>query len=111
MTTKAFETHAYKGKDETHNPNAHIIFRSSTMSVFEACRMLKEAKSDAMEQDIFGTISKVVILDVGKNKTTATDYKRSDDKEIVERIQERKWQDIIDIMKRLETIEKGMEEF
>lgn len=47
-----------KDGKETNNPNDHIIFSSSHVSMFEACRRLKEAKNNATVQTTIDTILK-----------------------------------------------------
>ena len=47
-----------KNGKETHNPNDHIILCSSNISLFEACRKLKEARNEATLEGTFDAIIK-----------------------------------------------------
>ncbi|CAL4989104.1 unnamed protein product [Urochloa decumbens] len=58
LSARAFEQHALKNGKETHNPNDHIVLSSSNITLFEACRKLKEAKNEAMQEATFHNIIK-----------------------------------------------------
>jgi hypothetical protein len=47
-----------KNRKETHNPNDHIILCSSNISLFEACRKLKEARNETILEATFDAIIK-----------------------------------------------------
>ncbi|TKV99802.2 hypothetical protein SEVIR_8G067150v4 [Setaria viridis] len=58
LSARAFEQHAVKNGKETHNPNDHIVLSTSNITLFEACRRLKEAKNEAVQEATFNTIMK-----------------------------------------------------
>ncbi|CAL4994462.1 unnamed protein product [Urochloa decumbens] len=58
LSARAFEQHALKNGKETHNPNDHIVLSSSNITLFEACRKLKEAKNEAKQEATFHNIIK-----------------------------------------------------
>ncbi|CAO2143565.1 unnamed protein product [Urochloa humidicola] len=58
LSARAFEQHALKNGKETHNPNDHIVLSSSNITLFEACRRLKEAKNEAVQEATFDSIMK-----------------------------------------------------
>ncbi|CAL4994470.1 unnamed protein product [Urochloa decumbens] len=58
LSARAFEQHALKNGKETHNPNDHIVLSSSNITLFEACRKLKEVKNEAMQEATFDDIIK-----------------------------------------------------
>ena len=47
-----------KNGKETHNPNDHIILCSLNISLFEACRKLKEARNETILEATFDAIIK-----------------------------------------------------
>ncbi|KAL6868242.1 hypothetical protein ACP4OV_015087 [Aristida adscensionis] len=56
LSARAFQQHALGNGNESYNPNDQIIICASNISLFDACRRLKEATSEARLKTIFDNI-------------------------------------------------------
>ncbi|KAL6868187.1 hypothetical protein ACP4OV_015032 [Aristida adscensionis] len=112
LSARAFQQHALGSGNESYNPNDHIIICSSNISLFDACRRLKEATSEARLEAIFDTIKNVGPEVALRNKMAAsakdifveasfTDNSKNDES-ILQVLQ--------NLQKRMESIEKCLEQ-
>ncbi|CAN6374583.1 unnamed protein product [Urochloa humidicola] len=105
LSAKAFEQHALKGQGhESHNPNHHILLSSSRISLYDACKQVKEATNSAMLEDTFKKILQNDADDMGK---TSDGSLLNLEKRILS--MERKMENLDKIQSQVDTLEKNVE--
>ena len=92
-----------KNGKETHNPNDHIILCSSNISLFEACRKLKEARNETILEATFDAIIKSHHEAVPKQnvETPVVNTSADDSNNLIDIVR--------NLEKRVESTEKRME--
>ncbi|KAL6868186.1 hypothetical protein ACP4OV_015031 [Aristida adscensionis] len=109
LSARAFEQHAVGKGNESNSANDHIFLCLSNISLFDACRRLKEATNEAMLETIFDTIKKGG-PNVSKNKMTIsakdTFVETADNNELAD---PNVIQSVRELDKRMESAQMGLE--
>ncbi|KAL6658270.1 hypothetical protein ACP70R_003856 [Stipagrostis hirtigluma subsp. patula] len=110
LSARTFAQHALKNVSDSHNPNDHIILCSSNISLFEACKSLKEVTNTAMLDATFHLIKEGGLEVVSKKKMPAKTKKRFAETAASEKFTDANLiQSVRNLEKRMESAEKGME--
>ncbi|KAL6658272.1 hypothetical protein ACP70R_003858 [Stipagrostis hirtigluma subsp. patula] len=111
LSARAFAQHALKTRNETDNPNDHILLCSSNISLFEACRRLKKVTNAATLESTFDMLKQGGLEVAPKNKmlaitnntgAEATANKKTSDANLIQIVR--------NLEKRMESAEKLMED-
>ncbi|CAL4994451.1 unnamed protein product [Urochloa decumbens] len=105
LSAKGFEQHALKGQGhESHNPNHHILLSCSRTSLYDACKLVKEATNTDMLED---TIKKILQNDADGVGKTSDGSLLNLEKRMLS--MENKIENLQKIQAQVDTLEKNVE--